>query len=137
MYGKMGRRFKRIGRKMKIIFPTNDSNGLESSRSSHFGKANFYTLVNVEGDKIGKVKSIKNQKDEGHSCGGAAQAILSQDVDVLVVGGIGPRPAKIFAQEGLDLYMDKGSKTVKESLELFLADKLNLLSGDDACGSHH
>lgn len=121
---------------MLIIFPTNDNNGVESIRSSHFGKANYYTLVKVLENGMYDVKSIKNEDSQNHSCGGAANKILSYNADAMVISGIGGRPAQIFKSKNLEIFIDKSSKTIKESLELFRRKKLASLDGQGTCKSH-
>jgi hypothetical protein len=37
-------------KKMKIVIPTEDMNGLESNVSEHFGKCNTYTFVDENGN---------------------------------------------------------------------------------------
>lgn len=120
---------------MKIIFPANNDEGLNSTRSSHFGKAKYYILVTSLQNGMSEVKAIKNEKNDNHSCGGAANKILSCNADALIVGGIGDRPAQIFKNEGLEVFMDTNSKTIKEALDLFLANKLTPLGDKGTCKS--
>lgn len=121
---------------MKIIFPTNDDNGIDSLRSSHFGRARYYTLVNTSKNGMYEVSCVENIQGKEHSCGSSAKSILSQNADALVIKGIGAKPAKIFADKSLNVFVDSNSATVKESLQLLLSDSLASISNDDLCKSH-
>ncbi len=121
---------------MKLVFPTDDANNLQSIRSQHFGKATYYTVVTINDDDSQEVKSIKNEQNENHSCANSANIILSLNADALVVGGIGGRPASIFQKAGLDVFIDKQSTTIHESLNLYLLNKLVKINGIGTCNHH-
>jgi predicted Fe-Mo cluster-binding NifX family protein len=55
-------------KKMKIVIPTEDMNGLKSNVSEHFGKCNTYTFV----DENGNVTEIINNTSEHMGGVGAA-----------------------------------------------------------------
>ncbi len=120
---------------MKVVFPTNDANGLESTRSEHFGKANYYTVIDILDDGTKEVSCVDNKQEE-HSCVNSANAILSLNADALVVFGIGGRPASIFHQNGLNVFIDRQSSNIKDSLELYLSNQLDAINGKGTC-SHH
>ncbi len=119
---------------MKILIPTNDDKGLESTLSKHFGKARYYTLVDDENDPK-EVKSFANVQ-EGHSCSNSAQKILALSPDVLIVGGIGANPARIFKEQGLKVMIDGSSKTISEVLDAYKNGKLVSIEGKGTCSSH-
>ncbi len=77
---------------MRLVFPTDENMGYLSKRGAHFGKANFYTIISLEEGKIVDVDGVENP---GH-------------------------PAQGFADAGLDLYFDRISPTVQESITLFI-----------------
>ncbi len=119
---------------MKILIPTNNENGLLSAISGHFGKAKFYTLVTIGENGFASAESFENTKDK-HSCGGSAKKVLSYEPDVLIVGGIGDNPARIFKQKGLDVKLDNGSKTVQEAIAAFNSGELKSIE-QGSCNSH-
>ncbi|SFZ98607.1 dinitrogenase iron-molybdenum cofactor protein [hydrothermal vent metagenome] len=121
---------------MRIIFPTDESNGYLSKRGAHFGKAKFYTIITLEEDKIVNVDVEANAGHAGGACGNAVANIMALKPDALVVGGIGGKPAAGFAEAGLDLYFDSTSPTVEKSLEMFIAGKLEKSSGQGTCSAH-
>ena len=121
---------------MRIVYPTDEDMGYLSKRGAHFGKASFYTVVTLKDDKIDEIEVIKNQGHETGACTSAVTNIMSLKPDGLVVSGIGGSPAKGFADAGLDVYYDKVSPTVKDSIDLLIANKLDKLEGNGTCSAH-
>ena len=121
---------------MRLVFPTDTNDGYLSARGAHFGRANYYTIITLDGDKIVDVEGVRNP---GHSDGGCSNAvtnIMSLKPNALIVGGIGGPPARGFAQAGLDLYFDSVSATVQDSVKLFLEGKLQKSAGEGTCSAH-
>ena len=119
---------------MRIVIPTNDNNGLLSSMGAHFGKANFYTIVEVENNEVTNVEVVPNP---GHGAGGCSNAItniLNLNPDALIVVGIGPNPAMGFNQVGLPLFVDKTSQKVEESINKLLNNQLPRVANQGTCG---
>ncbi len=121
---------------MRIVYPTNEDMGFLSPRGAHFGKANFYTIITLKDNKIEDVEVIKNPGHDAGGCSNAVLNIMELSPDALVVSGIGGSPAKGFANAGLDVYFDKLSPTVKDSIELFIANRLDKLDGNGTCSTH-
>jgi len=121
---------------MRLVFPTNENSGYLSKRGAHFGKAKFYTIVTLEDEKIKDVEGVANPGHNSGACDNAITNILSLKPDVLIVGGIGGRPAQGFAEAGLDVYFDQTSQTVQESITLFLQNKLQKLEGQGTCSQN-
>ena len=118
---------------MRLVFPTNENEGYLSKRGAHFGKAKFYTIITIEDGEVKEVEGVQNPGHNSSACGDAVTNIMSFKPDALIVGGIGGRPAQGFAEAGLDLYFDQTSKTVQESLKIFLDGKLEKSSGQGTC----
>ena len=121
---------------MRLVFPTNENIGYLSKRGAHFGKANFYTIITLEENKISDVEVVPN---DGHSSGECADAVINimkLNPDALIVSGIGTSPAKRFDSEGLDVYFDNDSKTVEESVKGFIEGKLKLIGSKGTCSQN-
>ncbi len=121
---------------MRVVYPTDENMGYLSRRGAHFGKAKFYTIITLEDEKIVDVDSVQNPGHSGGACGNAVSNILSLKPDALVVGGIGASPAKGFYDAGLDVYVDRVSPTVEESIKLLVAGELEKLQGSGTCSVH-
>lgn len=121
----------------RIVFPTNEHHGLLSKRDAHFGRANFYTLVDIADN--GVIEDVVVVKNEGHKesgCGGAVENICKLGADTLIVSGIGGSPLRGFVQKGLAVYYDDHSPNVHQSLHAFLEKQLPLMQPEMSC-SHH
>ncbi len=121
---------------MRLVFPTDTNEGYKSARGAHFGRAKYYTIITLEDGKITDVEGVENP---GHVTGGCANAvanIMSLNPDVLIVGGIGSAPAEGFIKAGLDVYFDRVSPTVEDSVKLFLEGKLEKSVGLGTCSKH-
>ncbi|MCF6172915.1 MAG: dinitrogenase iron-molybdenum cofactor biosynthesis protein [Campylobacteraceae bacterium] len=121
---------------MRLVFPTDTNDGYLSARGAHFGRATYYTVITLENGKIVDVEGFKNPGHTTGGCGNAVTNIMSLNPDALIVGGIGSSPAQGFAKAGLDLYFDRVSPTVQDSIELFLEGKLEKSSGQGTCSTH-
>jgi len=121
---------------MRIVFPTDENMGYLSKRGAHFGKAKFYTIITLENDKIVDVDVQENGGHGTGACGSAVSNIMSLNPDALVVSGIGGSPAEGFKKAGLDLYFDAKSATVKESVDMLVANKLEKSTGQGTCSTN-
>jgi predicted Fe-Mo cluster-binding NifX family protein len=124
------------GEKMRLIFPTDEDMGYLSKRGAHFGKAKYYTIITLKDNVIADVESTLNPGHSGGACGNAVTNIMSLKPDGLIVSGIGGSPAQGFSKAGLDLYFDRTSTTVQESIEAFLLGKLEKSAGEGTCSTH-
>ncbi|MEA3315730.1 MAG: NifB/NifX family molybdenum-iron cluster-binding protein [Campylobacterota bacterium] len=121
---------------MRLVFPTNENIGYLSKRGAHFGKANFYTIITLENGQISDVEVIENQGHSAGGCGDAITNIMNLNPDALVVSGIGGGPAQGFAKVGLDVYFDKESQTVNDSIDQFLMGKLTKIGSTGTCSTN-
>jgi predicted Fe-Mo cluster-binding NifX family protein len=118
---------------MRLIYPTDENNGFLSKRGAHFGKAKFYTIITLKDEKIEDVEVIENPGHAGGACGNAVSNIMNLNPSALIVSGIGSSPAKGFANAGLDVYFDKHSQTVQESVLQFLQNNMQKVTGNGTC----
>lgn len=121
---------------MKLVFPTDENIGFLSKRGAHFGKAKYYTIITIENEEIVDVEGVANPGHNSGACGNAVSNIMNLNVDALIVGGIGGSPAAGFAKAGLAVYVDQSSPTVKDSIDMFLNEKLEKLGSQGTCSTH-
>ncbi len=118
---------------VRVAIPSDSEDGLNSTRSGHFGKCAFYTLVDIADDKIVAVQSLENG---GHVVGGCSVPVAllkGWDVNKVVVAGIGGRPLMGFQQEGIEVYSGHGG-TVQETIDAYLQGQIGPISQDQVCG---
>ncbi len=118
---------------MKLCFPVEIDNGMESRVYGHFGSAPQFVVVDTV---TGKVTPITN--NDQHHAHGACNPIMAlngQRVDAIVVGGIGAGALTRLMQLGIQVYRAQ-KPTVRENIELFAARTLSLLTLRQTCAGH-
>jgi predicted Fe-Mo cluster-binding NifX family protein len=118
---------------MKVCFPVQKDEGIESQVYNHFGSAPVFVVVDTEEKGV---RTINNR--DLHHVHGACNPIMALDgqkVDALIVGGIGGGALLKLNAMGVKVY-GAGTGTVKENLELLRDKKLQELSMDHSCRAH-
>lgn len=70
-----------------------------------------------------------------HACASLVDLLMSSNIDILLVEGIGGRPFEIFKQNGVKIYTG-AFDTIREILRDFLNGMLQELETAN-CGDHH
>jgi len=118
---------------MKIAFPIQTDQGLESEVYNHFGSANTFFIVDSE---TGTGESVTNA-DLNHIHGQCKPlaALNGAVADAIVVGGIGRGALRKLLKEGIKAFKAvEGS--VAENLDLFKSGKLPEFPATHDCGGH-
>ncbi len=118
---------------MKVCFPVQKNEGMESQVYNHFGSSPVFVVVDTEGKGV---QTINNR--DLHHVHGACNPIMALDgqkVDALIVGGIGGGALMKLNAMGVKVY-GAGTGTVEENLELLRDKKLQELSMDHSCRAH-
>ena len=118
---------------MRVAVPSDTDQGLESTRSGHFGHSPYFTIATVDNGKIEKVEVFKNVDHDVNGCGGVIQYALSLGIDAIVVRGMGQPPFRAFTQNGASVFIDATAPTVGDVLQKFIAGDLRQMTLDQAC----
>lgn len=121
---------------MFIAVPSAAPGGLDAPVADHFGHSQLFTLVQVTGDQIGEVTIVPNDGHTQGGCMGPVMALKAQGADVLVCGGIGPRPLSGFQQVGITVYQKGEASTVREAVQGLIAGTYPALGAQHTCGGH-
>jgi len=118
---------------MKICFPVQHDNGMESAVYNHFGSAPLFLVVDTDTNSIA---SISN-KDQHHAHGACnpLKALDNQKVDAIVVGGIGAGALSRLNQMGIKVHRSQVD-TIGGNMELLAKENLPLLTLQGCCGGH-
>lgn len=108
---------------MKIALCVNSAS-VDSTTDPRFGRCNYFALADTEN---GQISFIANQEKEKGSGINAANAVLSLDVEAVIVGNIGPKAFKVLDRAGINIYEGIAS-SIQKSLELFNNGQLKRLS---------
>ncbi|MBN2171027.1 MAG: NifB/NifX family molybdenum-iron cluster-binding protein [Candidatus Krumholzibacteriota bacterium] len=110
---------------MKIAV-TSEGPDLQSRPSAHFGRCPYFLVV----DEDGSLTALPNAAADSASGAGiqAAQNVVDQGAAVVLTGRIGPNAWRVLGAADIPVYMVAG-ETVAEAVELYRADKLELIGG--------
>jgi predicted Fe-Mo cluster-binding NifX family protein len=108
---------------MRVAVSVDDSNGLDSVVSPHFGRCPYFVLVDLEGHEVRAVNAISNPYYGHHQPGQVPGFIHSQGADVMLTGGMGRRAIGFFQQHGIQAATG-ASGTVHRALEQYLGGEL-------------
>ncbi len=110
-----------------IAVPTFGSNGLSSFVSSRFGRAESFTFVTVNQEKIIEIKTVSNSA--GKMTGGAgtqaSKIVAENKASVAIVGFLGPNASQSLQAFNIKVFQAPDRKIdVKEVIDLYLNNKL-------------
>lgn len=116
-----------------IAIPSLSPGGLEAVSSSHFGQCDCFTLVDIEGKEIIEVKILENPPHEHGGCMAPVMLLKDNDVDIIIVGGMGMRPMMGFQEVGIQVYSG-AMGTIDFVVNEFLEGRLSAAGDDVICG---
>lgn len=120
---------------MLVALPSNGGDGLEESRSEHFGRSTHFTLVSVTDGEIGEVRTIANLPHIEGGCRRPVDMLSEDGVSAVIVVGLGNGPYRRFAELGIPVYADATSATVGEAVSRLIAGELCPMDGS-TCHHH-
>jgi predicted Fe-Mo cluster-binding NifX family protein len=118
---------------MKVCFPVQQDQGMESAVFNHFGSAPLFVVVDTE---TGQAAAIVNENQ--HHAKGACnpiQAIGHAQIDAVVVGGIGAGALTKLNGLGIKVYRAE-QPLVRENIALLQSHKLAEYALQGTCGGH-
>ncbi len=118
----------------RIAIPSMAPGGLDAQRSGHFGHCDVFTLVDVVEGEIKAVTTVPNQSHVQGGCMVPVNLLAQQQVNALIVGGIGMRPLMGFKQVGIDVYYDATRPEIRPVVEDLIAGRLPAIGEDQVCG---
>lgn len=118
---------------MKLCIPVAADEGLNSVVYGHFGSAPLFVLVDSE---TMTVEPLAN-RDQTHVHGACnpLRALAGQQVDAVIVGGIGPGAVNGLQRAGIAVYQSP-AQTLAEAVAQFNQGRLPKIGLESACGSH-
>jgi len=118
---------------MKVCIPVEEYRGLDSPVYGHFGSAPVFVLVNTETLAIEPLGNHDHEHQHG-ACS-PLKALGGQQVNAVIVVGIGPGAIQGLQQAGIDVFQFRGG-TVAEAVRQFRANALPAMTIECACGGH-
>jgi predicted Fe-Mo cluster-binding NifX family protein len=122
----------------RILIPVEDEAGLDAQVASHFGRAPYFALVELdEKQEIPKVKTEPNRSEHmGGAPGHSHESFLALKPDVVVAYSMGPGALGTFQDAGITV-LKATSDTVGGNIESFKEGKLKELAGGCEHAQHH
>ena len=113
---------------MKVAISTT-SGGLEDKVSEVFGRAESFTIMEVENREIKNVEVVKNEfaEKEGGVGVSVSQFLVDKGVEVVLTENIGPNALTVLNSAGVKVYR-AGGLSVKEAIEKFLKGELEQIT---------
>lgn len=108
---------------MRIVVSSDSSKNLDSSVSHHFGRCPYFTIVDIDDNKVINVKSVDNPYFSAHSPGQVPSFIKELDADIMLAGGMGRRAISIFENFGIGC-STAAAGTVKSAIDNYMAGNL-------------
>ncbi|MCD1295262.1 hypothetical protein CUJ83_09650 [Methanocella sp. CWC-04] len=121
----------------RIAVPSMTPHGIDSEISAHFGSCEHFTLIDITEGIIEGVTSIENISHEGaHNCAAPANLLKANNVDIVLVSGIGGRPLMSLTGNGIKVY-GGAIGTVRDAIEDLTEGMLDELSDRGTCNCSH
>lgn len=129
---------------MRLLIPTNDTNGASAQLSGHFGRAPFYAIADTDADTIVVVENPSVSHGHGE-CVPASQPFGEGGYDAVVCQGIGQGAINRLKQAGVPVYVSDGPD-VASAIASFRRSSLRVVGSEDSCsgsgscggdGHHH
>ncbi len=120
---------------IKIAIPTDEPDGMNGKRSGHFGHCKEFTLVDIENGAVTNLVRLDNIPHPAGGCMAPVQLLKDNQVDSIVVGGIGANPFKRFEEVGIKvIFADLGQcPDVQSAVDGFLSGKLQEMQLQQSC----
>lgn len=118
---------------MKVCFPTETLQGLNSRVYGHFGSAPGFVIVDTV--KVSVEEVSNNDLHHVHGMCQPVKALGGLKVDAVVVAGIGAGALMKLQVKGIKVY--RGAQgTVQENIDLIKDGKLPQFSKENTCAGH-
>jgi predicted Fe-Mo cluster-binding NifX family protein len=118
---------------VNICIPVDADQGVASPVCAHFGSARFFLVIDPE---QGACRAIPNRNlHDAHGTCQPLVALQGEDIDAIVVGGIGMGALNKLLAAGLEVYKAQ-QPTVELVLAAFKAGQLRALTPEAVCGHH-
>ena len=118
---------------MKVCFPINTNEGMNSIPYNHFGSAKMFIVVDSE---TKEVKTINNGNlDHEHGKCQPIKALCGEVVDAIVVSGIGQGAISKLKSMGIKVFK-AADGTVEKNIELINKNELKEFDNSNICVHH-
>jgi len=118
---------------MRLCFPVENDNGMDSMVYGHFGSAPMFILYDSETNELDIINN-QNQHHEHGKCS-PLQALKGKVVEAIVVREIGAGAINKLSTMGIKVFR-ASENTVQKNIGLFKNSLLREITDNDACVHH-
>jgi predicted Fe-Mo cluster-binding NifX family protein len=119
---------------MKIVFASKNNQGLRSTLCNDLGRCPYYTVVDLDGDRLRNIKIVTNQYLESNISSLVPVFINSLGARVIIASGMKPQVLDLFKQFGIEAVTTGAESTLKDILLGYLRGEIK---GAFAFDPHH
>ena len=87
-----------------LAIPSESPDGLAGKRSDHFGHCPIFTLVEINNNKIGEVRTVDNVAHDAGGCMKPVAMLAENGVTAMVVAGMGRGPFQKMQKHSIIVY---------------------------------
>ena len=122
-------------KKMTIAIPSESTEGLSGKRSDHFGHCPVFTLVEIQDNKVGAIRTVDNIAHGAGGCMKPVAMLAEQGVNAMVAAGMGRGPFMKMQEHGIDVYYAdlRNYPDVQATIEAFTEGKLSMFGNGQLC----
>ena len=118
---------------VKIVVPVMDKTGLDAQLSEHFGRAPYFSIVELDENRsVITQETVPNTSEHFGGTGRPPDRILQFKPNALITYGMGPRALDIFQSANVAV-LRANANTVRDVISAYSNDKLEELTE----GCHH
>ncbi len=118
----------------KIVIPTETQGGLAAPLAGHFGRAPYFTVVELDNNTVLNVSAVANVSEHLGGVGSPHDHLTKLQPKAIVVHGMGPRGIMAFNSSGIEV-LKTTAGTVKEVVDAYTAGNLGALT--EGCPDAH
>ena len=119
----------------RLAIPSATPGGIDAERSSHFGRCDCFTIIDIREGKQEDATIIHNPPHVEGGCLGPVNLLANANVNAIAVGGIGMRPLLGFQSAGIAVLLGQGTK-VRDTVSAYIKGELKQISEEDTCSGH-
>lgn len=118
---------------MNICIPVEADQGFESPVCGHFGSAPLFMIVDTDTEACRVI--VNGSQHHAHGMCMPLQSLQGEQIDGVVVGGIGMGALNKLTTAGIEVYVSQQA-TVGEAVAAFKAGTLEAMQPEMACAQH-
>jgi len=105
-------------KEIKVAVPTKGGGGLEDVISDIFGRSKTFTIIDMEGEEVGRVEVIQNPAASyKHGAGPiVVKMLVDSGVNVVLAGELGPGSSALLEQHNVTMIKVEPGISVSEAI---------------------